>query len=484
MVAAGVALLLGGCATASSPAGAEPAGPQHAETPPAAEASSDEKKEASARRQLIRGLTRARLGDPAEAVRHYENALQAAPEAPAVLSALAEALAAQGDFSTALYHTEQARRLAPSEPHYHRQLAHLHRRAGQPTQALDTYQALLARFPGDDEARLAMARLYAEQNRAKQALDAYETLAERTDLAPALYGEMLALYRRVGDSSRVEWTLKALIDEEPRENAHRRTLARFYQRQGRPQAAFPLLRKTLQHDPGDAEAAALLADAYRAAGRPEEASALKRRAAVPQDSASEPRASAGRLVERARPLHQRALDGAANAAEKATRLLERALEKDPAHGEALTLLGDLRFESGAFAEAAALLTRALAKNPRAPRRWARAAEAHLRADQPQQAATTADEGLLLFPGQVPLLRVHATALMRTGRDAEAASRLEEALRVMRTDGLLDGTDHAAQAARFHETLARLYARQGKTERAAQHRRQARALRERLRTASN
>ena len=462
-------LLLSGCASTS------PAGSEAVLLAPPSDGDLDSAKEKYARRHFIRGLTRARLGDPDAAITHYEQALEAAPEAPALLSALAEAQAARGDLPTALYYAELARTAGAETAYYHRQLARLYRRAEQPEKALRAYRQLWDRFPDDTDARLALARLQAETGRAGAALATYQMLSTHGAPSPALRAEMLALYRKTGDTQAAERALKALIRQEPQDNAHRRALARFYRQQGRMQAALPLLEEVHRRTPGDAKTAALLAEVYRATGHPEDAAALERRA--PADAAG---ATAAHFVERARPLYRRATGSAASAdaetTRAATRFLEQALEKNPAHAEALAMLGALRFQAGAFAEAAALLTRSLDENPRAPERWSRAANAYLNAGQPERAAAVADEGLLLFPGQLPLLHAHATALMQTEQDDAAIRRFEEALRVMRADGLLKDGQHAVQAARFHAALARLYSRQGRSEQSDRHHERARALR--------
>lgn len=433
------AALLAGCASTSGPAdsGANGEG-KPPDREPAASATAPalaDARDAYARRHFIQGLTRARLGEHEAAVRQYEKALRAAPEAPAVLSALAEALAAQGDLSTALYQAKQARRFAgkerPEASHYRRQVARLYRRSGQPREALAAYEAL-ADSSSDD------------------------------GTPPALLAEMLPLYRETGNAAGIERTLKALIRRTPQKrNARRRALARFYRRQDRPEEAAALERRL--------SPAAANADSAR------RAASSSGRTAPTESEANTP----AQLVERARALRSgESTDG------NAERLLRRALRQDSTHAEALALLGQVRLEAGASAEAADLLGRSLEQNPRALECWVQAAQAHLEAGQPARAAATAAEGLLLFPGQLPLLRARATALMRAGQHAEAVRPFEEALRVLETDDRLESADGAAQAARFHESLARLHERLGNAEEAARHRRQARALRERLGTAAN
>ena len=115
---------------------------------------------------LVKGTTEAHLGDYEEAVLYYETALDHAPNAPALLQALADAHEAQGDVATALFYARQAREHGPERLHHHHRLAELQRKADQPRDALRTYKTLLDRFPDDREAYRALATLQSDLGRA------------------------------------------------------------------------------------------------------------------------------------------------------------------------------------------------------------------------------------------------------------------------------------------------------------------------------
>lgn len=441
------AVLASGCAGSARPEARSAA----AEQEPAAQSAPEalrQARRAHAQHHFIRGLTQAQLERYENAIRHYEDALDAAPEEPALLSAMAEAQAAQGDLERALYYAHQARRIG-HRAEYFRQVAHIQQRADRPEEALAAYEALLARFPGDHDARLRVAQLQAEAEQPRAALQTYEALLARLGDAPSVRIEMLALYRQLGDDAGLERTLKALIDLRPDEPLFRRTLSALYQKQGRADEAARLLRDMIKRDSGSVKAVVALSELYRDQGQDARADALIEESLQPEEED----ASDDDLVARAEPLVQRASRNT-EARGAAIRLLEQALARDSSNAEAQGLLGKLHFEAGAFGEAAPLLEAAAQAQPRDAQRWRRAATAFFEDGRPRRAAAVADEGLLLFPGQLPLLRVAAYALMESNQNQAATQRFEEALRVLQEDA----PDAAREQADLLAALGLLHSR--------------------------
>ncbi len=109
----------------------------------------------------------------------------------------------------------------------------------------------------------------------------------------------------------------------------------------------------------------------------------------------------------------------------AGRLLEKALAKNPELEEALILLGTIRFEENEYEEAGGLLYRAVSVNPRNQDIWLQAAAAFMHLGDPQRAADIADEALLLFPGQIPLLRIAAYGYLDAYQNERAIQRFNE-----------------------------------------------------------
>jgi len=405
-------LLLGGGAGGPIASSAQPAGiDTSGVTPP------------RARTLFVRGMTQSYLEDYEEAVALFEKALDLAPEEPAILIALAEAEAARGNEPSALYYARQARNRAGEQPYYHRQLAEMLREAGRPQEALATYRTLLDSFPNNRQGRLALARLQAELQQPTDALRTYETLVDSSDRPrqPQVYREMLTLYRTVGDTEGQERVLNTLLDLQGSVPRYHRLLARLYLEQDRYKEALPHFEALLRKTPPSPQLLSRLKMLYDRTGQPEKAEAL-------WDSFDAKKTSPDQLVTRARSTYKdasRSPDSSTVAT--AAHLLEKALERDSTHVDALTLLGRIRYESGDYARAAQLLDRATDENPRSPERWETAASAHLKANRPQRARRVAEDGLLLFPGRPALLRTLAFAHLRLGNNEAAQSHFRDAL---------------------------------------------------------
>ena len=324
---------------------------------------------------------------------------------------------------------------------------------GEAQQATKAYDALLARFPRDEAALLASAELLARLGYTEEAAQRYESLLGVVGSDPVLLENVLQLYLRQGDDAQAERTLQTLIKQEVNDPGLRQMLGELYLRQGQQQEATAAFERAVERGGGE-ETVLALSDLYRRQGDTARADALLESSAASADEAASPDA----LLDKARTLARRA-QADPEAAVAAIRLLERALETNPAHPEVLVLLGTLRAETGAHRTAAALFDAALAEDPRDPALWQKAAAAHLRSGNAQRAADVADEGTLLFPGQPLLLQTSGQALIALHRDAEALTALEEALTLSEEVGEESALDQGL----LFGALSLLYARQGETE---------------------
>lgn len=402
-----------------------------APSPPATQSADSVRASAKARALLVRGLTRAYVDDYEAAIEHYQQALEHAANAPAILSALADAHAAQEDRTSALYYARQAVRHG-SAPPYAMQLARLQRQFGAPEAAVSTYTDLLDRRPDHRTALRALAETQQALQQPTEALRTYEHLADlEAPPSPTLRTTMLKLYRQVGDSSGVETTLRALVREAPQAAQYRLQLGRFYAQNEETNRAMDTYERLLQTPNVRAAASTELAALYRESGQTRRADSLL------QSRARTASRSPEALVERAQSLAQTSVFDRARpdsaAAQQAVRLLQRALDAAPRNAEALALLGRVQVQTRHYAAAGSTLTRALDLNPRAPSMWAQAATAFLEARDAEAARTVAEEGLLLFPGQIPLLRASARALAQQDRFERALDRLQEALSLLDAD---------------------------------------------------
>ncbi|MFB6274400.1 MAG: tetratricopeptide repeat protein [Salinibacter sp.] len=383
------------------------------------------------RKYLVKGTVEAQLGDYKEAIVYFESALKRVPEDPTLLQALADAHAAKGDLSTALFYARRARRHSSNRAYYHRRLAELQRKAGQPHAAVRTYQALLRRFPDAQAAYRGLAELQASLDRPRNALNTYETLLRRAPSSPAsVYRKMLPLYRRVGDAEGIKNTLKALVDYRPNVPRYRRLLGEHYANHGRPEVALDLLAPLAKQYPNDADLQRRVQRLSQKTGRPTAA----RPPSSPADSMARSAASVEQLVRRARAAFERATASSdSSALRTAESLLGRALDRKPRHVPALRLRARLHEQRGEHQQAGQLLKRAVEKNPRTPALWIRAARAYFNAHKYETAASVAEDGLLLFPGELLLARTAAFAQLRAGAPAQALNHFKNALAIQPSD---------------------------------------------------
>jgi len=421
--------------------------------PPAAHAQKHAAEQADTRAQqlFIRGLTQFHVGNPDRAIQAYTEALKLAPHQAAILSALADAHAVQDDLDTAQFFAVQARDAAPSNPAYHRQLAKLYREGRQMRQALAAYERLLAHQPEDAEALRQVAAIYTGMGSHHEALEAYETLNRAHGPRADVLYQMVQLHQQLGQTRQVVERLETLARLQPEEPEPRRLLAEYMLDQGHTPRAIELLEEVRAMRPDDADVAMALSDLYASEGQLEESEAvLASLREIPED------ASVDALADRAATLFanpQRGGDAAT-----IDRLLETVLEREPAHYRALVMRGQMRFEEGAYSEAADFLTRALEENPREVEVWFQAALSYLEAGDPSQAASRAEEGLLLFPGEFILLRLAGFSHLEAQAYADALDRLTDAI----DRGQATGTLTSDQRSDLHAATGIAHFAQGDT----------------------
>lgn len=374
---------------------------------------------------LVKGVTQAQLGDYEEAILYLKTALEWAPDEPPLLQALADAHAAQGDYATALFYARRAHKHGKERPYYHHRLAELQREADQPQAALQTYEELVTQFPENKRAYRALADLQATLGRPTAALQTYRTLLKHTARpSVTVYKRMLALYRQTGDSQGITETLRALVDRRPNRRKYQRLLGEHYAKEGRPEKALDLLPPLAEQRPDDAALQRQVRQLSRETGRA---------TASPSDDEASPPAkalSADQLVHRAESRVNAATASSppdSTALRTAKDLLRRALDRAPTHVTALTLLARVHRAEGTPREAGRVLERALEDHPRDPDRWAQATDAYLTAHRYENAASVAEEGLLLFPGNETLARAAAQARLRSGDHERALDHFQRAL---------------------------------------------------------
>lgn len=439
-------LIVSGCATSTS---ATRSAEISSDLRPATRNASDDavSREARAQQLFLRAMTQARLGRHDDALDLFAQALQLAPSTAAILAAAAESHAALGDDAAAVYSLQRARAADPGNMHVSLQLAELFLGSGDHASAAHLYLEILERSPHNLDALYELAHVYTLTGELAQAVSTYERLLREIGSDRDVQDQILHLYGRLEDEEGMERTLTEMLRQNPNDAQLRRTLAELYLEQDRTEDALEELEEALEADPGDVQALMSLAELYRVLGRSEDAEDLMNRAANPE--AMNP----SQLLARVEPLFERA-ESDAEAQEAVEHMLDRVLELDARNEKALRMLGALHIDRQEHAAAGELYYRALDVNPRDPQLWMQAAGAFLQAGRLQRAAEVADEGLMLFPGSVSLLRIGGYALMDAYENTEAVSHFEEAVRIIREDESEDATSLSD----LHSALGLLYIR--------------------------
>jgi tetratricopeptide (TPR) repeat protein len=409
-----------------------------------------------AQRLYIRGLTAARLENHEEAIRLFEEANRLSSGTAAVMLSLSESYLALGDAESALFFAREAGSLS-RDPIILHHLAKLHVHERDFDAAEDVLLELIESEPSNTEALFELARVYLARGDFAAAVATYERLVARVGEDRTIRTQMLQLYQRLGDDDGVERTFRALIQLEPFDTRYPALLARRLADAERLSDAATVLESAVERIPGDVELLFSLIDLKRRLGEDAEAEMLSATLFSVDGLSNE------QLTARATGLYMRAADDP-TVLDGATILLEAALEDDPDNADLLIMLGDLRYRDGSYSEAGRLLERSLQQNPRQLRVWRQACASYLQADELEDGLRLAEDALILFPGDLPLVRLAANAEMMLYRNAQAIGRFEEGLSIL----IEDASDEVDLMAEFHGSLGFLYDRTRDFERSDHH----------------
>jgi tetratricopeptide (TPR) repeat protein len=221
----------------------------------------------SAQRLLVRGMTRAFLGDDEGALALFDQILKLRPDDPTANAAIAATLVRLDDLPRAMFYAERAVALAPDRPENLRLAAELRETSGDAIGSLEAYDALIGLLPTDLGARVAKARLL---NSLEQRQAARDTYAEALSLGvrPAeVLQEYLDVLIALGELEPALETARAL-QAVRRDIGAFRTIGQILVRLARDEEAADVFAKGLEEWPGDPELLAALdaVDPGRAAG--------------------------------------------------------------------------------------------------------------------------------------------------------------------------------------------------------------------------
>lgn len=401
----------------------------------------------AAKQQFIRGMSYEVRGEYDRAIEHYRKALALVPEQPAILMAVAEAHREIDDVQAARYYALQAHEADPDDLMYHRQYADLLLHTGDGEAAINAYQELVERHPDALDALFDFARIQTQMGRLQEALVTYGRLLDLLGEDMEVRTEMLHVYIRLADSDGIISTLESMAKAEPYNSTYLRMLAEAHVQNEDNERAIDLLKKAHDLEPDDFSLVMKLAELYRSTGREEEADRLL-------TEASEQMQSVEALLAQASAYYARAsVDQESGST--AEQLLTRVLTLDPGNADASLMLGSIRFQNGAYADAAEHFETALEVHTDQMQIWFQAAAAHLQAGDAAEAADTAEEGLILFPQQPDLLRIAGYARMESFENERAIAHFDDLLEVL----LEDQPDRTELHAEVLSALAMMYDRQ-------------------------
>ncbi len=378
------------------------------------ESSRDELSETEVRlhRLFIRGLTRAELNDHVAAVELLSQALQLAPDSPAIASALAASYQALGNLTTALPYAQAAAEGDANNVYYQIALARLYRASSNPDAAIAAYRAVLALTPRNEEAWMELAQMLAATGDYRGAIDAYQHLLAIRGEVLDIHEQILNLYTIQDDTSGIRQTLETILRLAPARFEFRERLAQLYVRQEKPDKAAALFEEVLESDPTHTRAGQALAD-------------LRRTQDITDTHGAAPLAEV-----RSEPVIHSQANAASTPVPGQSRLAAALTSESVGTATARSN------KEEAIAEAETLL-QMLETDPRDLHLWARAAEAYRRMGDADRAHAILEEALLLFPDQPVLLSASALTLLDMNRLKESAALLEEALAYLAEDDVED-----------------------------------------------
>ena len=213
----------------------------------------------------------ARQGKLAEAVGHYEQALQLKPNYADGCIYLGVALARQGKLAEAIQHYERALQLRPDDAGAHYNLGIALIRQGKFSEAIEHYQRALQLNPDYAEAHNNLGIALLRQGKVTEAREQYErALQLNPEYAEADFNLGIALARQGKVAEAIEHYQRAL-QLNPDYVEAQNNLGSALARQGKGAEAIQHFERALQVNPGYAEARCNLGVALSGQGRAAEA---------------------------------------------------------------------------------------------------------------------------------------------------------------------------------------------------------------------
>jgi tetratricopeptide (TPR) repeat protein len=323
-----------------------------------------------------------------------------------------------GELTRAQEVVDEALAVLPDDPALRMARAHIWERTGNKDAAIAEYRQNIALNPEHYSSYYYLGELYWSEARFAEADSLYPIIAERWPDSPrALQLVGLHFYSR-GEFERAEAYVRRAIQEDRHALYARYMLVRCLYRQEKTPEARAELAEIERIWPKDAVAARYIAWCYSNREGNEQAAEqwyLRGLESVPRD----------KLLLRQLAGLQRSQGRYSEAAE----VLERLLAVEPRAHEAYGELALLRSNLGQWDEAIAAAEAAVDIKPDYSEGWKRLSEAHHRNGDPDKAHAVLDQGLTARPDNARLRHARAMLWKGTGNADAAAAELRENIAV-------------------------------------------------------
>lgn len=367
--------------------------------------------------KLKLGVIDLAMGEKAKAVARAEDVLKQQPENLDALILHGAGVSGAKDVELAIGRLLPLAGKFGDKPGFHLALASLYLKAGDTGAAEEVYRNALAQMPKAWELHLARADLYASQRDLTRAEQSYKEAADCAPPKSIARVRMAAFLWASGRRGEAKVLLDGLLKQESAFGAAVMARVEMAFQERDYAVAASLLQGLLKAEPSNVEAFLALQRINAAQGKVDEAIAGYEKVV-----SAFPKAAQGRYL-MALALLQKG-DG-----QKALGECARALELDPDHRDAVFLLAQLHVRLGQPESALALLKPYLSRHPGDEQASILIGLAYVAKKDYSSAANTYREMIKRMPSSPRGPCLLGLVLEKMGREAEAETQFEEALRL-------------------------------------------------------
>lgn len=355
-------------------------------------------------------------GLPDKALELVEPVLAKTPDVATLLIVRGGAKGQKGDLTAALQDGERAVKLAPNDEYAVALLASLYKRQGRPNEAAHVLRESLKRMPRTTDLRVALAELEISQNRTAEG---EQLLRDVMEIEPGAIVHRLRMARlqfalkRPADA---EKTLREAIRRWPEDDAPKLALVQLVASSSGAAAAQAELERMLQGKGSTATTRVVLAEQLARYGAVDKAESVFREIAKTEDTKPPGLTARSRLA--VLVADRGDIDGA-------IKLIEEVLKTSPRDVDALALRGNIALARGDVQGAITDLRTVLRDQPGATNVLRTLARAHRQNNEPGLAEEVLRTAVQANPADVDSRLELAQVLVQNGKVDQAVPLLEQ-----------------------------------------------------------